>query len=42
MQNICLAATALRLGVCPVGGFVDDEMNDLLDVDGVEEAVLYA
>lgn len=42
MQNICLSATALRLGVCPVGGFVDDELNDLLDVDGVEEAVLYA
>ncbi|MER8523668.1 SagB/ThcOx family dehydrogenase [Mesorhizobium sp. M1076] len=42
MQNICLAATALRLGVCPVGGFIDDKMNDLLDVDGVEEAVLYA
>jgi SagB-type dehydrogenase family enzyme len=41
MQNICLAATALRLGACPVGGFVDDDMNDLLDVDGVEEAVLY-
>ncbi len=42
MQNVCLAATAMGLGVCPVGGFVDDQMNDLLNVDGVEEAALYA
>jgi SagB-type dehydrogenase family enzyme len=42
MQNICLAATALGLGICPVGGFIDDNMNDLLDVDGIEEAALYA
>jgi SagB-type dehydrogenase family enzyme len=42
MQNICLAATALGLGACPVGGFIDDNMNDLLDVDGIEEAALYA
>lgn len=42
MQNICLTGTALGIGVCPVGGFIDDNMNDLLDVDGVEEASLYA
>lgn len=42
MQNICLAATVLGLGTCPVGGFIDDTMNDLLDVDGIEEAALYA
>jgi SagB-type dehydrogenase family enzyme len=42
MQNLCLAATALGVGACPVGGFVDDAINDLIDVDGVEEAALYA
>jgi SagB-type dehydrogenase family enzyme len=42
MQNICLASTVLDLGTCPVGGFVDDQINDLLNVDGVEEAALYA
>lgn len=42
MQNLCLTATALGLGACPVGGFLDDAMNDLVDVDGVEEAALYA
>ena len=40
-QNILLAATALGLGAVPIGGFVDDEVNDLLDLDGVDEAVIY-
>jgi SagB-type dehydrogenase family enzyme len=42
MQNICLTGTVLGLGACPVGGFIDDDINDLLNVDGVEEAALYA
>jgi len=42
MQNLLLVATALNLGACPVGGFIDDRLNDLLDIDGVEEAALYA
>lgn len=42
MQNLCTTAAVLGLGTCPVGGFVDDELNDLLDVDGVDEAALYA
>jgi SagB-type dehydrogenase family enzyme len=40
-QNLMLAATALSLGVCPVGAFFDDEVEALLKVDGVEEVVLY-
>ena len=40
-QNVLLAATALQLGAVPVGGFVDDEMNAILDVDGVDEAAIY-
>ncbi|MCK1516514.1 SagB/ThcOx family dehydrogenase [Bradyrhizobium sp. 190] len=42
MQNICLAATDIGVGVCPVGGFVDDSLNDLLNIDGIEEAAVYA
>jgi SagB-type dehydrogenase family enzyme len=42
MQNLLLVATSLGLGSCPVGGFIDDRLNDLLDIDGVEEALLYA
>jgi SagB-type dehydrogenase family enzyme len=40
-QNLMLAATALGLGVCPVGAFFDDEVEALLQVDGIEEAALY-
>jgi SagB-type dehydrogenase family enzyme len=41
-QNLCLAAAALGLGACPAGGFDDDRLNDLLGLDGVDEAALYA
>lgn len=41
MQNLLLAATERGLGTCPVGGFIDDRLHDLIAVDGVEEAVLY-
>jgi SagB-type dehydrogenase family enzyme len=40
-QNILLAATAQELGAVAVGGFIDDEMNELLDLDGVDEAAVY-
>ena len=40
-QNILLAAEALELGACPVAAFLDDTMNDLLDLDPDEESVLY-
>jgi SagB-type dehydrogenase family enzyme len=40
-QNLYLAATALGLGACAVGAFIDDELNELLAVDGQEEAGLY-
>jgi SagB-type dehydrogenase family enzyme len=41
-QNVCLVATSLGLGVCPLAGYIDDAVNDLLGVDGVEETVVYA
>jgi SagB-type dehydrogenase family enzyme len=40
-QNLMLAATALGLGVCPVGAFFDDEVERLVQVDGQEEVALY-
>ena len=40
-QNLALAAVALRLGTCQIAALYDDEVNDLLDIDGVEESVLY-
>jgi SagB-type dehydrogenase family enzyme len=40
-QNLYLTATAMGLGACAVGAFHDDGINDLLGVDGGEEAAVY-
>jgi SagB-type dehydrogenase family enzyme len=40
-QNIYLACAALGLGVCAVGAFFDDMINQILGVDGTTETVLY-
>lgn len=40
-QNIYLIATSMNLGCCTVGTFLDDEVSQLLDVDGLNEAVIY-
>ncbi len=41
-QNLLLAATGLNLAACPIMGCMDDQINDFLEIDGVEESVLYA
>lgn len=40
-QNLLLAAEAAGLAGFPYAAFDDERMNDLLDVDGVNEATLY-
>jgi SagB-type dehydrogenase family enzyme len=40
-QNMYLVATALGLGVVSIGDFLDDPINDLLEIDGVAESVIY-
>jgi SagB-type dehydrogenase family enzyme len=40
-ENAYLAATSMGLGACGVGAFMDDAINEMLGVDGVEEAALY-
>jgi SagB-type dehydrogenase family enzyme len=40
-QSYVLAATALDLAVCPVGGFYDRKVDAFLGVDGLYEASLY-
>jgi SagB-type dehydrogenase family enzyme len=42
VQNALLAATALGLASVPLAGFFDARMDELLGLDGVEEATLYA
>jgi SagB-type dehydrogenase family enzyme len=40
-QNLALAAVSLDLGTCQIGALFDDEVNKLLDLDGIEESVVY-
>lgn len=39
-QNVYLAATALHLGTVAVGAFFDQEVNNLMGIDGETEAAL--
>lgn len=41
-QNLYLACTALGLGTCGVGAFEHELCNELFDLDGNEEYVVYA
>lgn len=41
LQNVLLAATALRLAAVPVAGVDDRALERLLRVDGVDESVVY-
>ncbi|MDN5847884.1 MAG: SagB/ThcOx family dehydrogenase [Candidatus Nitrosocosmicus sp.] len=40
-QNLCVTATALNLGSIPIAAFFDDDVNKILNIDGVEEAAVY-
>src|SRR3990170_2732429 len=40
-QNLALSATSIGLGSCQIGAFFDDEINQIIEVDGVNESVLY-
>ena len=39
-QNVYLVGTALGLGICSIGGFVDDGLNKIIDIDGRVESVI--
>ncbi len=40
-QNINLAATALGLGCCNLGGFYDRTIDDFLKIDGLHQSTVY-
>jgi SagB-type dehydrogenase family enzyme len=40
-QNLALSATSIGLGSCQIGAFFDDEINQIIEVDGVGESVVY-
>lgn len=41
-QNIYLSATALGLEVCATAGFIDDEVNAALKLDGIDDCAILA
>ena len=40
-QNFYLVAEALNLGACTIGAIYDDELNQLLEIDGINETSIY-
>ena len=40
-QNLYLAAESIEGGACAIGAFYDDELNSLLELDGVEQFTIY-
>lgn len=40
-QNLCLLATELGLGTCAIGGYLDAEVNKLLDISLQKEVAMY-
>lgn len=40
-QNLSLACCANKLGCCSLGGFIDDNLNQLLHINGNDESVIY-
>jgi SagB-type dehydrogenase family enzyme len=40
-QNLALAATSIGLGSCQIGAFFDDEINQIIGVDGADESTIY-
>ena len=40
-QALAMAAVALDLGSCQIAALYDEEVNDLLGVDGIEESAIY-
>ena len=40
-QNLYLAAEAIGSGACAIGAFNDDQLNELLNIDGEEHFTIY-
>ena len=40
-ENLALCSTSLGLGSCQIGALFDDEVNELIDIDGINESTIY-
>jgi len=41
VQDLCLVTLSLGLASCPIGGFIDDKINSIIGLDGVDESAVY-
>lgn len=41
-QNLYLNSVALKINCCAIGGYLDDKLNQLLDIEGIKESIIYA
>ena len=39
--NLALSATSINLGTCQIGALYDDEVNQIIGVDGITESTIY-
>lgn len=40
-QNLAISATSIGLGSCQIGAFFDDEINKIIEINGIDESVVY-
>lgn len=40
-ENLALSATSIHLGTCHIAALYDDEVNKILDIDGITESTIY-
>lgn len=40
-ENLALASAGIKLGCCHIAALFDDEVNEIIDVDGIEESTIY-
>ena len=40
-ENLALSATSINLGTCQIAALYDDEVNKIIDVDGIDESTIY-
>ncbi|MHC4265157.1 MAG: SagB/ThcOx family dehydrogenase [Planctomycetota bacterium] len=40
-ENLTLAAVSIDLGSCQIGAFLDEAINEILELDGTTESILY-
>lgn len=40
-ENLALSATSINLGTCQIAALYDDEVNKIIDIDGIGESSIY-